>query len=206
MGSFDGAEICELVGLFILSILTKRFGKNCIGLYRDDGLAIIPNANGPKSEKARKDVTKLFKEQNLKITSECNLHTTDFLDVTFDLNNNTFCAYKKPNSYPLYIHKNSNHPPTIIKNLPTNIGKRISDLSSNFHEFDKVKDMYQKALKDSGYKKEIAYEIKKSTGIAKTRNRKRNIIWFNPPYSKNVSTNVGKKFLTLIEKHFPENH
>ena len=206
MGSFDGAEICELVGLFILSILTKRFGKNCIGLYRDDGLAIIPNANGPKSEKARKDVTKLFKDQNLKITSECNLHTTDFLDVTFDLNNNTFCAYKKPNSYPLYIHKNSNHPPTIIKNLPTNIGKRISDLSSNFHEFDKVKDIYQKALKDSGYKKEIAYEIKKSTGIAKTRNRKRNIIWFNPPYSKNVSTNVGKKFLTLIEKHFPENH
>ena len=66
MGSFDGAEICELVGLFILSILTKRFGKNCIGIYRDDGLAIIPNANGPKSEKARKDVTKLFKNHNLK--------------------------------------------------------------------------------------------------------------------------------------------
>ena len=61
-------------------------------------------------------------------------------------------------------------------------------------------------MKDSGYKKEIAYEVKKSTSIAKSRNRNRNIIWFNPPYSKSVSTNVGKKFLTLIEKHFPENH
>ena len=41
MGSFDGAEICELVGLFILNHLGKRFGKENIGLYRDDGLAIV---------------------------------------------------------------------------------------------------------------------------------------------------------------------
>jgi hypothetical protein len=47
MGSFDGAEICELVGLFILNHLGKRFGKENIGLYRDDGLAII------KSKSAR---------------------------------------------------------------------------------------------------------------------------------------------------------
>jgi hypothetical protein len=39
MGSFDGAEICELVGLFILNHVGKRFGKENIGLYRDDGLA-----------------------------------------------------------------------------------------------------------------------------------------------------------------------
>jgi hypothetical protein len=41
MGSFDGAEICELVGLFILNHLRTRFGKGNIGLYRNDGLAII---------------------------------------------------------------------------------------------------------------------------------------------------------------------
>ena len=34
--------------------------------------------------------------------------------------------------------------------------------------------------------------------------RKRNIIWFNPPYSKNVKTNVAQKFLRLIDKHFPK--
>ena len=27
--------------------------------------------------------------------------------------------------------------------------------------------------------------------------------WFNPPYSKNVITRVGQKFLKLIDKHFP---
>ena len=36
MGSYDGAEICELVGLFILNHLGKTFGKlENIGLYRD---------------------------------------------------------------------------------------------------------------------------------------------------------------------------
>ena len=38
------------------------------------------------------------------------------------------------------------------------------------------------------------------------RNRKQKIIWFNPPFNKNLSTNIGKCFLRLIQKHFPENH
>ena len=37
----------------------------------------------------------------------------------------------------------------------------------------------------------------------KKRNRKRNIIWFNPPFDKNIKTNIGKTFLELIDKHFP---
>ena len=35
------------------------------------------------------------------------------------------------------------------------------------------------------------------------RNRQRNIIWFNPPFSRAVSTNVGKRFLQLLRHHFP---
>ena len=35
------------------------------------------------------------------------------------------------------------------------------------------------------------------------RQRRRNIIWFNPPFSKNVKTNVARRFLKLIDKHFP---
>ena len=37
MGSYDGAGICELEGLYILDILTKESGHNKIGLYRDEG-------------------------------------------------------------------------------------------------------------------------------------------------------------------------
>ena len=38
------------------------------------------------------------------------------------------------------------------------------------------------------------------------RSRKRKIIWFNPPFSKNVCTNVAKHFLDLIDKHFHATH
>ena len=32
------------------------------------------------------------------------------------------------------------------------------------------------------------------------------MIWYNPPYSKTVKTNVGAQFLKLIGKHFPRGH
>ena len=38
------------------------------------------------------------------------------------------------------------------------------------------------------------------------KNRQRNIIWFNPPYSMNVQTNIGREFLNLVSKHFPKKH
>ena len=56
MGSFDGEEICKLVGLFILLKLKDTFGNN-IGLYRDDGLVLLDTKSGRLSDKARKDLT-----------------------------------------------------------------------------------------------------------------------------------------------------
>ena len=53
MGSYDGAEICELVGLFILNHLGKKFGKKNIGLYKDDGLAIIKSRSARLADQER---------------------------------------------------------------------------------------------------------------------------------------------------------
>ena len=44
-----------------------------------------------------------------------------------------------------------------------------------------------------------------STATSKQQ-RKRTIIWFNPPHSMNVATNVGRYFLNLVIKHFPPHH
>ena len=41
MGSYFGAGLCDLIGLYILDRLGKTYMSNQIGLYRDDGLAII---------------------------------------------------------------------------------------------------------------------------------------------------------------------
>ena len=48
MGSYDGTWICELVGISILKSLEDNIDKQDIGLYRDEGLMILRNANGKK--------------------------------------------------------------------------------------------------------------------------------------------------------------
>ena len=51
MGTYDRAEICELTGTFLLSIIIGIYDKRNIGLYRDDVLAVFKNANGPCNER-----------------------------------------------------------------------------------------------------------------------------------------------------------
>ena len=61
MGSYDSAEISGLVGIYILSHLTKFIGKNDVGLYRDDGLIILRQLNGEQTDRIRKRVIEIFK-------------------------------------------------------------------------------------------------------------------------------------------------
>ena len=109
-GSFNGAEVCELVGLYLLDKLSKLLGKDNVGLYRDDGLAAIKSTSGPVLDKMRKNIITLFKNEGLGITIDTNLIETDFLDVTFNLATGKFFPYRKPNTIPLYINVKSNHP------------------------------------------------------------------------------------------------
>lgn len=231
MGSFDGAETCELIGLFILSEL-QGIGVN-VGLYRDDGLA-LSDLTPQNTEKAKKEICRLFKSHDLNITIEANRKNIDFLDITLDLTKNTYHPYRKKDNPIQYIEKNSNHPPAIIKNLPKSINTRISTNSKDENAFKIAQQPYQEALIKSGYKYQMQFdpstklprpEISNrqnetiaemndtntevndaNTQTTKTRNRKRNITWYNPPYSANVSTNIGKHFLSLIDSCFPKGH
>ena len=47
MGIFYGAEICELVRIFILNGLYAMCGKGNIDLYNDDVIAVFKNTRGP---------------------------------------------------------------------------------------------------------------------------------------------------------------
>ena len=109
MESFDGAEICELVGLYILNLLCTRFSKDQVGLYRDDGLAAL-KLSGPQADRARNDIERTFKECGLQVTVEIILKQADFLDVTLDLPTGKCWPDHKPNNNPLYINAKSNHP------------------------------------------------------------------------------------------------
>ena len=85
MGSFDGAEICEIVRLNLLDKLPNFLGKENIGLYRDDGLTAINSCGCPLLNRRRKSIITLFKKEGLNITIETNLIETNFLDVMFNL-------------------------------------------------------------------------------------------------------------------------
>ena len=112
MGTYDGAELCELTSLYILNILSGEFGKEKIELYGDDGLSCFQNMTGPQAERIKKKVCEIFQSCALKITIETNLQITDFHDVTFNLKNQKYHPFKKPNNDPLYINALSNHPKT----------------------------------------------------------------------------------------------
>ena len=204
MGAYDGAEICELVGIFLLSKLSTKCDKENIGLYRDDGLAAVKNQSGPQTERLKKEFQKIFNENGLKIVIQCNLKVVDYLDATFNLNDGSYKPYRKPNDETIYIDAKSNHPPNIIKQLPISVEDRLRSLSSSKRIFDEAARYYQSVLDKSGFDHKIEY--KKKEVRKAPRNRSRKVIWFNPPFSKSVSTNVAKEFLNLVDKHFNEHH
>ena len=131
MGCYNGAEVCEIVGSYILNLLGNILDKDLVGLYRDDGLAIVRNLSGPEIERKRKAIIKLFKECGLNITIQTNLKIVNFLDIEMNLGTGTYRPYRKPDNMPVYIIRKLNHPPTIIKEILKAIVKWISDISSS---------------------------------------------------------------------------
>ena len=154
--------------------------------------------------KLRKDITKCFKDHGLKITIKANLKIVNFLDLTFDLSSGTYYSYIKPNDTPLCINTRSNHPPKIIRQLQKSISRRLSVLSCSKDAFEKAKPPYEAALQASGHRDKLTYFS--NPAPRRKRNRKRKIIWFNPPFNKALQTSIGRTFLHLLEKHFPPHH
>ena len=46
-----GAEVCELIGLCIISTINESINFESIGIYRDDGPAVFKSATGSESER-----------------------------------------------------------------------------------------------------------------------------------------------------------
>ena len=64
MSSYDGAEICEFVGIYIITRLVaiiKKKKSDCV-LYRYDSLVILHNVNGQQIDRTRKNIVKIFKD------------------------------------------------------------------------------------------------------------------------------------------------
>ena len=67
------------------------------------------------------------KDDGSNITTETNLHITDYLDSKFNLKTRKDYPYRKQNNSLQYIHKQSKHPSSMIQRIPSIIGKRLSE-------------------------------------------------------------------------------
>ena len=148
MGSYHGAEICELVGLFILNELieAKSIDKTNCGLYRDDGLLIVKKRSSRIIDQMRKSITKTFQKHDLKVKIELSSQRVDFLDIIMDLEKDEYLPYRKENAKNICMNFNSNHPYSIKREIPSMIQKRLSSLLKTEDIFEKIKDPYEKTL------------------------------------------------------------
>ena len=169
--------MCEKIGLYLLDLLTKEFGKQDVGLFRDDDLSCFENISGRDSEKIKKKIFKIFKSNWLSITVECNFIVAEFFDVIFDLKSVTCYPYGKPNIELLYINKHSNHPVSIINRIPSMISNRVSENSCDKNHVDKAAFDYNIALKNSGFNDNVTYIPRQS----KRQTQRRQNISLNPP-------------------------
>ena len=93
--------------------------------------------------------------------------------------------------------------------IEKNYYRRLCRLSSTREDFLAVVEPYQEALDRAGYNHQLLYQEPDppaAAPAASRRTRSRRVTWFNPPFSQSISTNVGQKFLNLIDSCFPPDH
>ena len=187
MGSWDGAETCELISTYILDSLKDIIPCTHIGIYHDDGLGVI------NAEKVKKKLCQKFSEFGLQITAQTSTAVADYLDVTLNLKEKEYKTYAKPESSQMYVNRESNHPPVVAKRIPNSIQQRLSNISSNARLFEENKQPYEEALKKAGCNTSLTYAPPDDVNAnnnninadnntnAKQHKCKRNIIRFTPP-------------------------
>ena len=141
MGCFDGAKVRELVGTYALSKVAHKISSSDVGLYHDDGLAVLRDVAGSEADQMRKTVCKIFNNLGLQLTIDTGMMVVNFLDVTLNLADGTYRPYRKPNDTPVYVHSQLNHPPT-IKQIPKAISRRLTNISSNQDAFRDSAPLY----------------------------------------------------------------
>ena len=85
MFAYDGAEVCEHVGSFLVYALSLKCNKTNIGFYKDDRLAVFRNVSSTHCEKIKKEFQKLFWQHGSKLIIKCNIKIVDFLDITLNV-------------------------------------------------------------------------------------------------------------------------
>ena len=93
IGSFHGAEICELLGLYLLEHIKDMIDPKHNTLYRDDGLSVVNNYSDANLERVCKKLRRSINDIGFNVTVEPGLKITSFLDITLDLTKDIYMSY-----------------------------------------------------------------------------------------------------------------
>ena len=118
-------------------------------------MSVFENTSEPKFDCLRKDVIVILHNEGLNIIIDTNVTTSYFIEITLDLFTGKQYPYRKPNDNSLYVNAIFNHPPIISKQLPKMMKTHLSSLFINEDELNEAKPLYEKALKSSGFNKNL---------------------------------------------------
>ena len=190
MGSYDSAEISELVECLLVYKLNDIIDPNRHWLYRDDGLIIIDDCAPRKGDIVWKKQHWIFNKFGFKLDIQTNLKITDCLEVTFNLYDGTVSPFRKNDQYPCYKNVGFNHPKKVFKRIPNIIMIRLLTNSSNEDICTQIKQDYDIALKNIGYKEKVIYKSREdNTNIQNRSNYRKK--------EKSYGSHLHKKWLQL---------
>ena len=72
-----------------------------------------------------KKIHAVFKSEALSVKISKLTKSVNFLDVRMHLDTGEYEPYRKEETLPKYVNRDSNHLPAIIRNLPAMIEKRV---------------------------------------------------------------------------------
>ena len=134
MGEFY--QLTYYMRTYILSQLNTVFENEMLVFIGTMDSGFLEIFHDQKLKEKKNTIVHVFKECVLLIATKASLNVVKFLDIQQDLINGSYGPYRKRNNNPMYIDINSNHPPSIKKQIPKPVSKRISKLPSNKEIFN----------------------------------------------------------------------
>ena len=139
---------------------------------------------------------------------EDNKKIVNFLDVKLNLITGKYQPYSKPNNTPLYVHSKSNHPPSVLCNIPLSINKRLTEMSSDQDSFEQpprhISKPLTKVVITTSYV-QFKHPLSLTTNRTIPREAVKEKLYGITHHinTKNISTNVEQSFLKIIDEEFP---
>ena len=126
------------------------------------------------------------------------MKVVNYLDVTWFLS--TLSKTKRQNT----LHSHSVRSPTIYNQATTMVHQKgliIVIIIKRYILWNNT--ILWATSRQRGYNEKLTYQQQGENNKNSGKIREHNIIYFNPPYSISLNSNIGKYFFGLPSKHFP---